>query len=131
MRWIKHLTESSNDEKLASLLATHGPEGYGVWWLVIEAVAKQIGPKESKISVSYPVSYWLRITGFYHHKKFKVIIESMHNLSLISAQCTDNVSLISALSLKDVLTISIPNILKYRDEYSKKSGQHPESVGGV
>lgn len=85
MRWIKHLAESANDEKLASLLAAHGPEGYGVWWLVVETIAKQIGPKSMKISVTYPVSYWIRITHIYHHKKFRGIIQSMHNLLIIFA----------------------------------------------
>lgn len=128
MRWVKHLSDSSNDEKLAALLALHGPEGYGVWWLIVETIARQIGTKEIKVSVSYPVAYWLRITHVYHHKKFRNIITSLHDLCLISAQSIDNLCNISSLSPKDVLIISVPNILKYRDEYSKKSGQNPDSV---
>lgn len=128
MRWFKHMTDSADDEKLAALLAQHGPEGYGLWWMVVELVAKQI-PKDGNVpTVTYPLSAWLRFTGIYHHKKFKILVQSMHNLSLISAQSPSNLCNISVLSAKDLLTISIPNILKFRDEYSKKSGQNPESV---
>ena len=96
--------------------------------MIVETISKQIEAKSMKVSVSYPVSYWIRITGLYHHKKFKVLIESMVDLHLISVQCIDNVCTISELCLKDVLIISIPNILKFRDEYSKKSGQNTDSV---
>lgn len=129
MKWFKHLTDSHIDEKLAALLASHGAEGYGFWWLIVEAVANQIGKDGDKCSVSYPMSYWMRLTGVYHLKKARILFECMSNLSLIYAQCSPNVSTIYDLSMKDVLTISIPNILKYRDEYSKKSGQKKESVG--
>jgi hypothetical protein len=122
------MTVSHSDEKLAQVLALHGPEGYGFWWLLVEVVAQQTGKDDDKCSVAYPASYWMRITGVYHFKKMKMLVESMHNLSLIYAQCSSNLCNISALSQKDILTISMPNILKYRDEYSKKSGQNPESV---
>jgi hypothetical protein len=122
MKWFKHMTDSADDEKLAALIGTHGLEGYGLWWLMVEVVAKQVPKDSTKCEVSYPLSYWLRLTGIYHHKKFKMFIKSMDDLSLISAQCSDNVCTISALSMKDVLTISMPNILKFRDEYTRKSG---------
>ena len=94
----------------------------------MELVAKQI-PKDGIVpEVTYPVSTWLRFTGVYHHKKFRMLVQSMNDLRLISAQCMNNLCNISELSTKDLLTISIPNILKFRDEYSKKSGQNPEGV---
>ena len=128
MRWFKHMTDSADDEKLAALLAKHGPEGYGLWWMIVELVAKQIPKDGTEPEVTYPVSIWLRFTCLYHHKKFRILVQSLHDLRLISAQSPANLCTISALSTKDLLTISIPNILKFRNEYSKKSGQTPESV---
>ena len=128
MKWFKHMTDSHDDEKLAALLAAHGLEGYGFWWMVVALVAKQI-PKDGNVpEVSYPVSTWLRLTGVYHHKKFRMFVECMNNLALISATSNQHLANIYALSTKDVLTISIPNILKFRDEYSKKSRHKKESV---
>jgi len=128
MRWFKHMSDSADDEKLASLLGTHGVEGYGLWWFILEVVAKQIPKDSDKCSVSYPLAYWLRITGIYHHAKLRKMLQSMHDLRLMSVQCPNNVGNISSISLKDVLTISIPNLLKFRDEYSKKSGQKKDTL---
>lgn len=128
MKWFKHMTQSHSDEKLAQVLSLHGPEGYGFWWLLVEIVASQTGKSDDKCSVAYPITYWMRLTGIYHLKKLRILVECMNNLKLMSAQCPPNVSTISALSMKDVLTISMPNILKYRDEYTKKTGQKKENV---
>ncbi|CAK0754979.1 hypothetical protein CCP3SC15_2010001 [Gammaproteobacteria bacterium] len=128
MRWFKHMTDSHDDEKLAALLAEHGLEAYGLWWLIVEKVAKQIPKDGARHEVSYPVSSWLRLTGMYHHKRFRIYVQSMHDLRLISAQSPNNLCTISGLSQKDVLTISVPNVLKFRDEYTKKSRQNTDKL---
>jgi hypothetical protein len=129
MRWLKHLSTARNDEKLIEFRELYGLEGYGFWWMLCEIVAEQMNGSE-KCKVSLPVKSWLRISGVYHYKKFKDMVVHLNNISLISAQSFDNVSSISDLSVKDVLIISIPNLLKYRDEYSQKigtkSGQNPD-----
>ena len=129
MKWFKHMADSADDEKLAKLIGQHGMEGYGLWWLMLEVVAKQMPKDGTKCDVTYPLSYWMRLTGIYHHSHFKKILQSLSNLDLILVQCPANVELISGLSQRDVFTISVPNLLKFRDEYSKKSGQKKESVG--
>jgi hypothetical protein len=128
VRWFKHITDSHEDEKLAQVISKHGLEGYGFWWLLLEIIGKQTGKDDDKCSVTYPMTVWLRISGFYHHKKFRDLVVTLHDLSLIYAQCPSNVPLIYELSINNVLTISIPNLLKYRDEYSKKSRQTSDSV---
>jgi hypothetical protein len=122
------MTDASDDEKIAMLLEQHGPEGYGVWWLILEAVALKTTKDNRSCEVSFPMSRWLKISGLYHHKKAREIIQSLHNLSLIYATSMNNLCNIYELSMKDALTISIPNLLKICDEYSRKSGQKPDSV---
>ena len=128
MKWFKHMTESANDERLAKLISKHGLEAYGLWWLILEVVAKQMPKDGTKCEVSYPLSYWLRLTEVYHHSHLKKLLQSMTNLELISVQSLTDLGTISSLSMKDVLIISIPNLLKYRDEYSKKSVHNQEGV---
>ena len=129
MRWLKHISTARNDEKLIEIREKYGLEGYGFWWMLCEIVAEQMNGT-GKCEVSLPLKSWLRILGIYHHKKFRDIVVHLNEINLISAQCRDNVSSISDISLTDVLIISIPNLLKYRDEYSQKigtkSGQKPD-----
>lgn len=121
MRWFKHISDAAEDEKLARILVEFGPEGYGIWWLIVEIVARQMD-KTDRHHASYPLSIWVKKTGVYHHKKLRAVIQSLHNLCLISAQCMDNLCIMSELSMRNVLTISIPKLLNLRDEYTKKSG---------
>lgn len=61
MKFFKHMCSSWNDEGLAQLIDGGGMEGlarYGLWWRVMEIVAEQIGPKNTKASVTYPVTRW-------------------------------------------------------------------------
>ena len=53
MRWFKHMTDSHSDEKLCDIISESGPEAYGMWWLVLEIVAKQMDKNDVKCSVEY------------------------------------------------------------------------------
>jgi hypothetical protein len=112
MRWIKHLTGAHQDEKMARLVAELGLEGYGFYWLVLETVAGQIEAGSDRTSVSYPIAFWRKTTGF-SIKKLRIFVENCADLGIIAADFSEN-----------SLTISIPNILKYRDEWSRKKGQN-------
>lgn len=112
MRWIKHLTGAHQDEKMARLVAELGLEGYGFYWLVLETVAGQIEAGSDRTSVSYPIAFWRKTTGF-SLKKLRIFAENCADLGIIAADFSEN-----------SLTISIPNILKYRDEWSRKKGQN-------
>ena len=41
MKWFKHDTAASRNEKLAMLKATSGLEGYGFYWNVLEIIAEK------------------------------------------------------------------------------------------
>ena len=61
MKWLKHMTASWDDEKLASLVGRGGMEGlaqYGLYWRVNEIIASQMDGKNPSCSVRYPVTRW-------------------------------------------------------------------------
>jgi hypothetical protein len=114
MRWIKHLTAASEDEKIAHLIAEYGHAGYGLWWLVCEAVARQL--EGDNPEVTYPLTKWSHLLS----------LRGSHVMSrLVTLQVT---GLVTVERHGYDVTVRIPNLLKYRDEYSRKSGQTPESV---
>jgi len=115
MRWVKHMTASHNDEKLADLISRFGHAGYGVWWLVVEIVASVLeSGKEPK--VTYPVSKWSHLLS----------VRGSHvSQTLLKLELTH---LVTVVRRADDITVTIPNLLKYRDEYNRKSGQTPECV---
>ena len=115
MRWIKHMTATPQDEKIARLIADHGHAGYGLWWLVVEAVAARL-EGEGHPSVTYPVTKWSHLLSLRgsHVRQALLKLEVTH--------------LVTVEWVGSEIRVTIPNLLKYRDEYSRKSGVAPDSV---
>ena len=119
MRWMKHMTATWDDEKVADLVGKGGMEGlarYGLLWRVREIVAGQIGAQDSAASVQYTVTRWSTL------------------LSLRGSLVFSTLSTLGVTGLATVerdgarIRVTIPNLLKYRDEYSRKSGHRPDNV---
>jgi hypothetical protein len=107
MRWFKHLTDSWHDEKIAAIVAEHGLEIYGFWWRLLEIVAKQMD-KSCRTNCNYSVKVWGKFAGI-SPKKFQKFCQILEENKLI----------ISKNGHKS-LEINIPNLLKFRDEYTRK-----------
>ena len=113
MRWLKHLSSAHNDEAMSELLDEFGPAGYGVWWIILETIAAQMD-KSQRCFARYSVKKWAKTCGI-SAKKFQKIVSFLSKIEKLSAKnCEKN---------SDFLIIECPNLLKYRDEYTKKSGQ--------
>jgi len=115
MRWLKHMTDTRQDEKIATLISKYGHAGYGLWWMVLEIVAKRV-EGDSFPTVTYPVSTWSHLLSLRgsHVSQALLKLEVTH---LVTVKRTGS----------DIM-VTIPNVLKYRDEYARKSGQTPDSV---
>lgn len=119
MRWFKHITTSADDEKLAELIERVGLEGYGFWWRIMEIVGQHVDEND-KHFVKFPLKKWGNLAGI-SPKKFKTLAKLCEDIGLVFLTFEEN-----------FLTVSIPNILKYKDEYTKKrrkiSGQCPDKI---
>ena len=123
MRWYKHLATSWNDERLSEVVAEFGLEGYGFWWRLLEIVAQQMDESD-KCEASYSDSAWARKFGI-SKRKTNIYFEKFSEISLIFLEY-DNSNCVGKLKIK------IPNLLKYRDEYTRnvrsRSGQTQETL---
>lgn len=117
MRWFKHLTDAADDEKLADILTEYGPEGYGVWWLLVEVIGKQMDSTD-RCEASYSLEHWARKL-YVSKKKTSSFLTVFSEKKLLSLSYDNE-------SSTGKIIVNIPNMLKFRDEYSKKSGQGKE-----
>lgn len=120
MRWFKHMAATRDDEKIVNLIASGGLEAYGFYWAIIEMVARQIEKDSTKCSVTYPLPYLSRQL-YLHHNKVSNLLGKLQVTGLI------------LLSKSEVdggvnFTITCPNLLKYRDEYNRKSVKTPDKL---
>lgn len=117
MKWFKHDTDGYRSESMALILAEYGLEGYGRWMFILEMVAEKMD-ETGRCSLTLPVSEWTRRL----RTRPEVLQKFLRSCSEV-LQKSD----FSATTADGSLTITIPNLLKKRDEYSRKSGQTPDS----
>ena len=110
VRWFKHMTDADDNEKLSRLQDEFGLEGYGFWWRVVEIIAKRVN-EENQTDLCYSAKSWARRIGV-STRKFKKLLSFCAGIGLVSASHE-----------KDMITVNMPNILKYRDEYTAKKGR--------
>ena len=114
MRWMKHLTATRRDEKVARMISCYGYRTYGIWWAVLETVAENfdgINP-----SLTYPLSTWSHLLSL----RGSLVWSSLSTLEVTGV--------LTANRQGDEVTVTIPNLLKYRDEYTRKSVHNPDNV---
>ena len=117
MRWFKHLTGARHNEKMARLKSKHGMAGVGLFWSVVEIVGGVLDAKNHpQPTVSYPVSKWAAELQLHAPNVRK-------QLSAIASE-----GLLEMSSNGSEIRLTIPNLLKYRDEYQQKSGHAPDDV---
>jgi hypothetical protein len=117
MRWLKHMSRTRKDEKIARLIGEHGHRMYGIYWSVVEVVAETLDPKtHPHPSVTYPISEWSHLLSL----RGSLVMSSLSTLAVTRLVTVER-------SGSDV-TVTIPNLLKYRDEYSQRSGQAPDTL---
>ncbi len=118
MRWFKHMVASSRDEKLAALRAEFGMEGYGLYWLILELLAEKVNEKNDT-SLTYSAKIWKSFTGI-SVKKFQKFLIFCANFDIFSVKFEKN----NSKNGQNGITISCPNLLKYRDEWSKRKARN-------
>ena len=125
MKYVNHMTIAHDDSKIQALRDKHGLAGYGAYWIIVEKIAAQVRPESPEPELSLSLKKWA----------LHLDIRPVFAAKLIRTQ--SELGLIRMRSDGEVWTLSIPNILKYADEYSKKVGiksrlspdRCPDSVG--
>lgn len=120
MRWFKHFSDAGDDEVMAEMIEKFGLESYGLWWRILEIIARQMEKGSDRCSATYPKRKWRDLCSIYHQSRFDLVtifLASREYPKLILSESFDN-----------LLTISCPKLLKFRDEYSRKSGQTPDKI---
>lgn len=115
MKWFKHDTDCDHSEGLSYLIDHEGFAGYGRWFRLLEIVADKIDSTD-KCYVEYSTQKWCSLLGL-KQKKLKTFLELTENKLKTKVVYSEN-----------IIKIEIPNLLKKRDDYSRKSGHSPEKV---
>ncbi len=125
MKWIKHDTNSSHNEKLALLESSCGLEGYGFYWKVMEIIAgkvEEVGD-DSAFSVAFPIKTWCKFVGT-PPKNFQKLIENCQVFGLFSVSCRE-------VGGKKVVEIASSEIADMADEYTARKASRKKGEVGM
>jgi len=119
VKWIKHQTCTWDDERIASLVGEGGQSGlalYGAYWRIQEILAAQMDGPDPTCSARYSLSRWsvlLSVRGSH----------VSHYLGQLAEK-----GLVTVEWIGSDIRVTNRKLLKYRDEYSRKSGHAPENI---
>lgn len=110
MRWFKHMTKSWNDEKIAMAVELGGLEAYGLYFRLLEIVAGNMEGDCPPVC-EYSVKRFAR--------ECNLLAIKFERLLKVLEKC----KLVSVTRFEQLLKVEIPNIAKYRDEYSARQAK--------
>jgi len=119
MRWFKHVTTAAQDQKIMAVIQESGVEGYGIYFMLLEIVGRQLD-KKNEVSLKYSAKLWansLYISAQKVRRNFKLFAEK----DLIKLE-------VSQIKNQFFYRVEIPNLLKYRDEFTRRGEKSPESL---
>ncbi len=89
---------------------------YGLYWMVQEIIAEQMEGKDPSCSVCYPISVWSHLLV----TRGSLVFSTLSTLAVTGVVTVE----------RDGNDIRVTNrkLLKYRDEYARKSGHTPDKL---
>lgn len=106
MKWFKHYTNASDDELLEQIIEEFGLDGYARWWLLLEAIAKNMD-ETNKCSAEYSWVKWQQILRG-KRNKLETFLKRFGNKLETNEKQNGN-----------VLEIKCSKLLELRDNYTK------------
>jgi len=120
MRFIKHITTAHMDPWIDELMDNFGAEGYGVWWVILEKIAMEMSNTKQEPSAKFSLKNWANSARI-SPKKFQNLIKFCEKNSKIFVNVDEN-----------MITLTVPNLLKFKDEWTKRAireaGATPEQL---
>ena len=115
MKWFKHLSDLPRDEGVSDYLDEAGKDrllAYGFLILVLEAIASRMIADKGhlKCSATYSIPRWGRIT-FSHPNRVTKYLELCRVIGWVDVEFEEG-----------SCTVSIPRMVEWRDETTRKSG---------
>jgi len=121
MKWFKHMSDLPRDEGVSRYLDAAGKDllvAYGFLLLLLEAIASRMDPNVGHLvcTATYSITQWERITNCHHNRVMKYL------------RLCEVIGWVRVEFEQGTCKVSIPRMVEWRDERTRKSGVLPEQV---
>jgi len=133
MRYFKHMTDADQDPFLQYVIRKWGMRGLGWYWSLIELIAGRGKPivNDEGVEISWAVGCtWADVAKKLRTKR-AVAREFLSSCSAFAEHLQSiypESAKITFTESEDFLRLDCPNILKIKDDYTRKSGLGPAQV---
>lgn len=106
MKWFKHFTDARTNEKMKALDAEFGLVGIARYWLILELIASKMDETD-RCHYEQSEEQWCRYLVVRRPllRRYLVVIQLLFSINVITNQ--------------QQIRIEIPNLLKYRDNFTR------------
>ncbi len=121
MRWFKHMSDLSRDEGVSRYLDAAGKDrvtAYGFLMILLEAIASRMASKKGHLvcTATYSITQWGRIT-YSHPNRVAKYLRLCEVIGWVEVEFEGG-----------SCRVTIPKMVEWRDEYTRKSGHTPDKV---
>lgn len=127
MKWFKHDSMAAYDAKIKRLRLRHGLEGVGLYWTLVESVARSVEPHNLSFQLEED-SELIAIDFGISHERVELIMATLIELNLFQRDETGHVYCVKLRERSDEYT---QKLLKKANQLPTSSRQGPEKVRSI
>ena len=124
MKYFKHDSDSSLDAKLQKVIIKYGMEGYGLYWLMIEMIARNVNKNNLTFELEHDAEIIGSMSGI-HVEKVQEMVTYFVSLNLFD----QNQGIIRCLKLATRTDEYTQKLLQSVETVGRLSGESRETVG--
>jgi hypothetical protein len=123
VKWFKHDANASIDAKLKRLRLKYGIEGYGVYWYVLECIARTVEPHNLTFELEEDAELISSEVNI-HHERVEEMMRFMCELGLFE-NATGRITCLKMASRSDEYTLKL---MRQHNSVQTNSGECSEKV---
>lgn len=127
MKYFKHDSDAAQDAKLRRLRMKYGMEGYGVYWFILELIARNVDKHNLTFELEHDAELISADTGI-HHERVQEMMRFMVDLSLFQ-NISGVITCLKMASRTDEYTQKLIAAAEKAGSVPRLSGESPDSVG--
>ncbi len=128
MKYFKHDSDAAQDAKLRRLRLKYGMEGYGVYWFILELIARNVDKHNLTFELEHDAELIAADTGI-HYERVQEMMRYMVDLGLFENNAAGMITCLKMASRADEYTQKLIASARPASSVPTLSRQSPDSIG--
>lgn len=132
MKWLQHNSDALEDRKLVDLAMKYGAEGIGVYWVVVERIAKKMEPGNLTLELEEETFHLVRLCGDRTPgDRIDAILKFCEDIKLFDRGCNGRIRCLTLLRKLDNTSKKTPEYKKMVEDMKRFNPEWDKSTSQV